>query len=119
MPIHFSPAEMTARKQRLRQALAAQGLDGILLFAQESQYWLTGYDTFGFCFFQCLYFGADGKLALLTRSADLRQAQRTSDIKDIRVWKDGQDATRPWTCAGCSRISACAGGSASSTIPAA
>jgi len=92
MPAHFSAAEMAARKQRLRAALAAHGLDGILLFAQESDYWLTGYDTFGFCFFQCLYFGADGRLALLTRSADLRQAQLTSDIADIRIWKDGQDA---------------------------
>ena len=92
MPIHFSATEMAARKQRLREALTARGLDGILLFAQESHYWLTGYDTFGFCFFQCLYFGADGRLALLTRSADLRQAQHTSDIADIRIWKDGQDA---------------------------
>lgn len=92
MPIHFSATEMAARKQRLRDALTARGLDGVLLFAQESHYWLTGYDTFGFCFFQCLYFGADGRLALLTRSADLRQAQHTSDITDIRIWKDGQDA---------------------------
>ena len=92
MPIHFSATEMAARKQRLREALTARGLDGVLLFAQESHYWLTGYDTFGFCFFQCLYFGADGRLALLTRSADLRQAQHTSDIADIRIWKDSQDA---------------------------
>jgi Xaa-Pro dipeptidase len=83
---------MSQRKQRLRKAMAARGLDGMLLFAQESQFWLTGYDTFGFCFFQCLYFGADGRTALLTRSADLRQAQHTSDIADIRIWKDGADA---------------------------
>jgi len=92
MPVHFSPAEMSARKQRLLAAMAARGLDGLLLFAQESHYWLTGYDSFGFCFFQCLYVGADGRVALLTRSADLRQAERTSNIADIRVWKDGQDA---------------------------
>ena len=72
--------------------MAAHGLDGMLLFAQESQFWLTGYDTFGFCFFQCLYVGADGRIALLTRSADLRQAQHTSDISDIRIWKDGGHA---------------------------
>ena len=57
--------------------LEARGLDGILLFQQESMYWLSGYDTFGFCFFQCLYLKADGTMALLTRSADLRQAQHT------------------------------------------
>ena len=31
-------------------------------------------------------------MALLTRSADLRQAQHTSNIKDIRIWKDAADA---------------------------
>jgi len=92
MPVHFSAAEMSARKQRLVAAMAAHKLDGLLLFAQESDYWLTGYDSFGFCFFQCLYVGADGRVALLTRSADLRQAQRTSNIDDIRIWKDGEGA---------------------------
>lgn len=92
MAVHFSAAEMAARKDRLLQAMAERRLDGLLLFAQESMYWLTGYDTFGFCFFQCLYLGADGRVALLTRSADLRQAERTSNIKDIRIWKDGGDA---------------------------
>lgn len=92
MSIHFSGAEMSARKQRLLAEMAREKLDGMLLFAQESMFWLTGYDTFGFCFFQCLYVGADGRAALLTRSADLRQAQRTSDIEDIRIWKDAVDS---------------------------
>jgi Xaa-Pro dipeptidase len=96
MAVHFSESEMAARKARLAAAMAMQKLDGLLLFAQESMFWLTGYDTFGFCFFQCLYVGADGRVALLTRSADLRQAQRTSNIADIRIWKDGiaADPTR-------------------------
>jgi Xaa-Pro dipeptidase len=63
------------------------------MFQQESMYWLTGYDTFGFCFFQCLVAAADGRIALLTRSADLRQARHTSNIEDIRIWKDSSDAT--------------------------
>ena len=88
MALHFPPAEFAARRKRLLAGMAAHNLDGMLLFAQESMYWLTGYDTFGFCFFQCLYVAADGRMALLTRSADLRQAQHTSDIADIRVWRD-------------------------------
>jgi Xaa-Pro dipeptidase len=67
MAVHFSESEMAGRKDRLIAAMAAERLDGLLLFAQESTYWLTGYDTFGFCFFQCLYVGADGRVALLTR----------------------------------------------------
>ena len=92
MAVHFSPAEMAARKAGLLAEMVPHKLDGLLLFAQESMYWLTGYDTFGFCFFQCLSVGADGRVALLTRSADLRQAQRTSNIEDIRIWKDGISA---------------------------
>ena len=92
MALHFDEFEFFRRRHRLIDAMEAKGLDGMLLFQQESMYWLTGYDTFGFCFFQCLYIGADGTMALLTRSADLRQAQHTSILKDIRIWKDGKDA---------------------------
>lgn len=92
MAIHFEPGEFAARMVRLRSAMVDRRLDGMLLFAQESLFWLTGYDTFGFCFFQCLYVGLDGRTALLTRSADLRQARHTSTIADIRIWADGADA---------------------------
>ena len=92
MPVHFTADEMAGRKRRLLAAMAERRLDGLLLFAQESDYWLTGYDSFGFCFFQCLYVAADGGVALLTRAPDLRQAQHTSNIADIRVWKDGEGA---------------------------
>ncbi len=92
MAIHFTRDEFKARMEKATAAMAARGLDGMLLFQQESMYWLTGYDTFGFCFFQCLYVGADGKMALLTRSADLRQAQHTSIIDDIRIWTDAAGA---------------------------
>ena len=55
-------------------------------------YYLTGYDTFGYVFFQALILTADGHTTLLTRAPDLRQAKFTSVIDDIRVWKDGADA---------------------------
>jgi len=96
MALHFNRAEYDRRIKATIAAMQAQGLDGLLMFQQESMYYLTGYDTFGFCFFQCLYLGADGKLALLTRSADLRQAQHTSIIEDIRIWTDAAGA-RPAT----------------------
>jgi Xaa-Pro dipeptidase len=92
MALHFARPEYDRRIAATRAAMARQGLDGLLLFQQESMYYLTGYDTFGFCFFQCLYLGADGKLALLTRSADLRQARHTSIIEDIRIWTDAAGA---------------------------
>jgi len=88
MALHFENGEYAGRIERVTKALGEQNLDGLLMFHQESMYYLTGYDTFGFCFFQCLYLDVDGNVSLLTRSADLRQAQHTSTIEDIRIWSD-------------------------------
>ena len=92
MPLHFSREELAARRTATIEKLQARDLDGILMFRQESMYYLTGYDTFGYVFFQCLYLGVDGQSFLLTRAPDLRQAQLTSDIEDIRIWVDLPDA---------------------------
>lgn len=92
MALHFTQEEFDSRFERLKAKMAEHKLDAMLLFAQESMYWLTGYDTFGFCFFQCLVVTADGKQVLLTRSADQRQAKHTSNISDIRIWIDRPEA---------------------------
>lgn len=95
MALHFEKSEYDARLDRLVMAMSERKLDAMLLFAQESMYWLTGYDTFGFCFFQCLVVKSDGSMVLLTRSADLRQARHTSNIENISLWSDrhGADPT--------------------------
>ncbi|WP_417690973.1 M24 family metallopeptidase [Roseibium sp.] len=92
MALHFSDEEFADRLARLRARMQRDKLDCLLLFAQESMYWLTGYDTFGFCFFQCLVVTRDGSMVLLTRSADQRQARHTSTLSDIRIWVDLGDA---------------------------
>ena len=79
-------------RRRTIEALTAQGLEGLLCFRQESMYYLSGYDTFGYVFFQCLYLGADGTMTLLTRAPDVRVAAYTSVVEDIRMWVDAPDA---------------------------
>ena len=71
-----------------------QNIDALLMFRQESMYWLTGYDTFGYVFFQTLILDKNGNTILLTRAPDLRQAQNTSNIEDIRIWVD-KDGSNP------------------------
>ena len=93
MPIHFAPAEMTARRVAAGAELQRRGLDALLMFRQESMYYLTGYDTFGYVYFQCLVMTADGRTAILTRAPDLRQAKFTSDVADVRVWVDRDGAS--------------------------
>ena len=95
MPIHFSDAEYANRQTAAVGALKEAGLDALLMFAPESHYWISGYDTFGFAMFQCMVLTRDGALALLTRMPDLRQAQHTSTLSDdaIHIWHEREGAT--------------------------
>ena len=95
MALHFSKEEFSLRKNKILKSMEHQNLDALLMFRQESMYWLTGYDTFGYVFFQTLVLDKNGNTILLTRAPDLRQAQNTSNIKDIRIWvdKDGSNPT--------------------------
>ncbi len=90
MALHFSREEFARRQGRACDKIREAGLDGLLIFRQESMYYLTGYDTAGYSMFQAMYLGADGALALVTRSADRRQAWATSVIEDVRIWIDSE-----------------------------
>ncbi len=96
MALHFERREFDRRVERARARLKRDGLAGLLVFGPESHYYLTGYDTTGYVFFQCLVLTADEQpITLLTRRPDLEQARRTSTIEDVRLWydSDGKDPT--------------------------
>jgi Xaa-Pro dipeptidase len=90
MTVHFTRDEFESRISRARASLADRELDGILLFAPESHFYLSGFDTFGFAMFQCLILDADDQLHLFARTPDFRQAQQTSILDDsqIHIWVD-------------------------------
>jgi Xaa-Pro dipeptidase len=94
MSLHFTREEFAARQEHALAEMRRRGLAALLMFRQESMYYLTGYDTFGYVFFQCLVLRDDGRLTLLTRAPDLRQARHTSTIEDIRIWVD-RDGANP------------------------
>jgi Xaa-Pro dipeptidase len=95
MGLHFSQEEFKSRKSKVLKSMKEQNIDALLMFRQESMYWLTGYDTFGYVFFQTLILDQKGNIVLLTRAPDLRQARNTSNIEDIKIWidKDGSNPT--------------------------
>ena len=95
MALHFSKEEFQKRKTKVLESMKKHKLDALLMFRQESMYWLTGYDTFGYVFFQTLILDHNGNIILLTRAPDLRQAQNTSNIKNIQIWvdKEGSNPT--------------------------
>ena len=88
MELHFSRREYTARKRAVLRDMHARGLDGLLMFRQESMYYLTGTQTFGYCFFQCIYLGADGRTVLLTRLPDILAAEFTTIVDELREWRN-------------------------------
>jgi len=92
MSLHFSKEEFLSRKSKVLKSMKEQNINALLMFRQESMYWLTGYDTFGYVFFQTLILDEKGNVVLLTRAPDLRQAQNTSNIEDIRIWVDKDKA---------------------------
>ena len=56
MALHFTVQEFESRKNKVIRSMKEKNLDALLLFRQESMYWLTGYDTFGYVFFHLKYY---------------------------------------------------------------
>ncbi|MBM3629914.1 MAG: hypothetical protein FJX21_19130, partial [Alphaproteobacteria bacterium] len=48
--LRFEKAEYEARLARARAEMARRGLAAVLLYAQESHYYLTGFDSGGYVF---------------------------------------------------------------------
>ncbi len=93
MGLHFPTEEFHGRIANARRALRERKLDALLIFAQESHYYLTGFDTGGYKHFQCAVLTTDEQpITLLTRRPDLEQARRTSIIDDVRIWYDAEGA---------------------------
>ncbi len=92
--IHFSREEFSQRQQKTRKHLQNLELDGLLLFKIEDMYWLTGYESDGFCIFGCMFIGTDGALTHLARPADLGNLSYSSICEDVRISPDTEDSTR-------------------------
>ena len=45
MALHFSNKEFENRKNKVLKSMKEQNINALLMFKQESMYWLTGYDT--------------------------------------------------------------------------
>lgn len=91
--LRFPQEEHAARLAATRAELNGRGLDALLVFSQESHYYLTGYDSSGYVFFQSGVITADERpTVLLTRRPDLRQAETASLYDDIRIWFNAEEA---------------------------
>ena len=91
---HFSREEFSQRQQKTRKHLQKLELEGLLLFKIEDMYWLTGYESDGFCIFGSMFIGTEGALTHLARPADLGNLSYSSICEDVRISPDTEDSTR-------------------------
>lgn len=91
--LRFPEPEYRSRLARARRRLAEEDLDALLVFSQESHYYLTGFDSVGYVFFQVGIIAAgEERTVLLTRTPDKRQAEVASLYDDVRIWLNAEDA---------------------------
>ena len=91
--MNFSKEEFDTRVAATRRTLIERDLAALLIFGQESHYYLTGYDSSGFVFFQVAVLTADEQpITLLCRRPDVAQARDTSTVDDVRVWLNAEGA---------------------------
>ncbi len=83
----FTPAEFADRLTRARRAVAAAGLDWMVLFHPVSILWLTGGEAKSFQTFQCVLLAADDRpMVFLSRASDLAEWRADSLLTEIRGW---------------------------------
>jgi Xaa-Pro dipeptidase len=90
--LRFTADEHASRLAATRAELRRRGCAALLVFAQESHNYLTGFDTAGYVFFQAGIVTADDRpTILLTRRPDQRQAETCSLYDDVRIWLNAED----------------------------
>jgi ectoine hydrolase len=74
----FEPTEYHDRLRRVRERMAAAGLDGLIVTDPANMNYLTGYDGWSFYTPQCVVVPAEGDVVLCTRQMDATGARLTT-----------------------------------------
>ncbi|MGH6952994.1 MAG: aminopeptidase P family N-terminal domain-containing protein, partial [Alphaproteobacteria bacterium] len=87
----FEPAEYRTRLERFHAEMERRGLDAMLLYAQESLYYLYGYDQIGYWVYQAYVVPRRGEPTALVRIVDKDLVANSALVRDIRTWADDSD----------------------------
>lgn len=88
----FTIAEFDDRRTRARAAIAAAGLDWLVMIHPTSIQWLTGSDAKSYQEFQCLFMGArPGPLVVLTRNGEVNEYRDDALVDEIRGYGGGEN----------------------------
>ncbi|WP_417433115.1 ectoine hydrolase DoeA [Hoeflea sp.] len=83
--LNFSRDEYSQRVAKTRTAMAAAGVDVIIVSDPSNMAWLTGYDGWSFYVHQCVVVGPDGDPVWFGRGQDANGARRTSWLSDSTI----------------------------------
>jgi Xaa-Pro dipeptidase len=87
----FAEREFEARQAALWAAMEDANLDGLLLFNQESLYYLYGYDQIGYWVYQTFVVPRGGQPVAICRRADEMIVRGSPWVADVKVWMDDSD----------------------------
>ena len=87
----FTESEFATRRSRAREAIAAAGLDWMLLFHPVSIRWLTGSDAKSYQEFQCLLISArPGPISVLTRTGERNEFRDDALVDELHAYGGGE-----------------------------
>lgn len=87
----FSMAEFEARLAAIRRAMAARGVDAFLVTTPENMFYLTGYQTPGYYWFQALVIPLDDQPFMVTRQLEDSNVQTRTWLELSRPYKDAEN----------------------------
>ena len=91
--LFFDEAEYDQRLAALRNAMAARGIDTLMLAGPENIYYVSGYQTFGFHNYQLLIVPSEGKPFLILRYLESMLAYRYAlDRRHRSMGNDKEDS---------------------------
>lgn len=82
----FSDDEYAERLRRVRERMAAQGLEWLIATDPTNMHYLTGYDGWSFYTPQCVVVPLEGDLWLFTRGMDAAGARLTTSLGDDQIF---------------------------------
>ena len=89
MPLPFTNGEYKNRLDLLRKKMAEQRLDFLLLYHQESMYYLFGYDQIGYWVYQTAVVSINSEnITVLCRRVDNNLINGLPYVKEVRNWVD-------------------------------
>src|SRR5262245_17645945 len=87
----FTREEFGERLARTRTAIAAAGLDWLIVIHPVSMRWLIGQDNKSYTAFQCLPISAaPGKLIVLTREMECNEFEADSMVDEVRTYNGAE-----------------------------